>query len=105
MLYFKPTADRVVIRRFTKPEEKIGSIIIPEASREKCNEGQVIAVGPGKYWRGQRCPLQVEPGDHVMFGKYTGSEVTVDGKPYIIMREDDLMGVLLPLPEEIRKAG
>jgi chaperonin GroES len=91
----RPLADRVVVKR-TKEEEKTkGGIIIPDSAKEKPVEGIVIAVGNGKALKdGKVRPLDVKAGDHVLFGKYSGTEVKLDGEEHVILREDDLLAVL-----------
>jgi chaperonin GroES len=91
----RPLADRVVVKR-TKEEEKTkGGIIIPDSAKEKPVEGVVIAVGNGKVLKdGKTRPLDVKAGDHVLFGKYSGTEVKLDGEEHVILREDDLLAVL-----------
>jgi chaperonin GroES len=91
----RPLADRVVVKR-TKEEEKTkGGIIIPDTAKEKPVEGVVIAVGNGKTLKdGKVRPLDVKAGDHVLFGKYSGTEVKLDGEEHVILREDDLLAVL-----------
>jgi chaperonin GroES len=91
---FKPLYDRVLVQR-EEPEEKAGRIIIPDTAKEKPMEGKVIAVGGGtRTDQGQVLPMAVKPGDRVLFGKWSGSEVKFGGVEYIIMKESDIMGVL-----------
>jgi chaperonin GroES len=91
----RPLHDNVLIRRIDPAEEKRGGIIIPDTAKEKPQEGEVLAVGPGKLQDdGTRRPLAVSVGNKVIFGKYAGTEVTVDGEELLIMRESDLHGVL-----------
>jgi len=90
-----PLHDRVLIRRIEEQDEKHGSIIIPDTAKEKPQEGQVIAVGTGKVTEdGKKLPLAVKEGDRILFGKYSGSEVKIDGTEYLIMKEEDILGVL-----------
>ena len=90
-----PLHDRVLIRRLEEQDEKHGSIIIPDTAKEKPQEGQVIAVGTGKVTEdGKKLPLAVKEGDRILFGKYSGSEVKIDGAEYLIMKEEDILGVL-----------
>jgi chaperonin GroES len=92
---FRPLHDNVLIRRIDPAEEVRGGIIIPDTAKEKPQEGEVLAVGPGKLQDdGTRRPLAVSVGNKVIFGKYAGTEVTVDGEELLIMREADLHGVL-----------
>jgi chaperonin GroES len=91
----RPLHDNVLIRRIDPAEEMRGGIIIPDTAKEKPQEGEVLAVGPGKLQDdGTRRPLAVSVGNKVIFGKYAGTEVTVDGEELLIMRESDLHGVL-----------
>lgn len=91
----RPLHDRVVVRRLEEERTSAGGIVIPDTAAEKPSRGEVIAVGPGKLLdNGQVRPLGVKVGDHVLFGKYAGSEVKLSGKEYIVMREDDIMGVI-----------
>jgi len=90
-----PLHDRVLIRRIEEQDEKHGSIIIPDTAKDKPQEGKVIAVGTGKVTdEGKRLPLAVKEGDRILFGKYSGSEVKIDGAEYLIMKEEDILGVL-----------
>ncbi len=92
---FRPLHDRVLIRRLEEGNEKHGSIIIPDTAKEKPQEGKVIAVGTGKVTEeGKKVPLDVKAGDRILFGKYSGSEVKLDGKEYLIMKEEDVLGIL-----------
>jgi len=91
----KPLADRVVIRPLETEEKKQGTIIIPDTAKEKPMQGEVVAVGPGKIAEsGQKITMEVKKGDKVLYGKYSGTEVTVDGQDYLIMRESDVLAVL-----------
>ena len=89
-----PLHDRVVIRRIQETETVRGGIIIPETAKEKPQEGIVVAVGTGKFEKGQTVPLAVKEGDRVLFGKYSGSEIKIDGEELLIMKESDIMGVI-----------
>jgi len=89
-----PLHDRVVVRRIEEKESVKGGIIIPDSAKEKQQEGEVIAVGSGKREKGERIPLDVKPGDRVLFGKYSGTEVKIDGEDRLILREDDILGVI-----------
>jgi chaperonin GroES len=92
---FRPLHDRVVLRRVESEEKTKGGIIIPDAAREKPQEGEIIAVGPGgRDESGKLVPLDVRVGDRVLFGKWSGTEVKLDGEELLIMKEADLMGVL-----------
>lgn len=90
----RPLHDRVVIRRMEEEKTSAGGIVIPDSATEKPVRGEVVAVGPGKSVDGQRIALDVKVNDEVLFGKYSGTEVTIDGEIYVVMREDDLMGVV-----------
>lgn len=92
---FRPLADRLLVKRIEKEERSSGGIIIPDSAKEKPMEGEVIAIGNGKRLdNGQTQPLDVKPGDIVLFGKYSGSEIKVDGVEHLILREDECLGVL-----------
>jgi len=91
----RPLHDRVLIRRLEGRDDKRGSIIIPDSAKEKPQEGKVIAVGTGRVTEdGKKLPLAVKEGDRILFGKYSGSEVTLGGQEYLIMKEEDVLGVL-----------
>ena len=91
----KPLHDRVIVRRIEEGEQVRGGIIIPDSAKEKPQEGEVIAVGEGKYKEnGERQTLDVKEGDRVLFGKYSGSEIKLDGEEYLIMREDEILGII-----------
>ncbi|MBI4082335.1 MAG: co-chaperone GroES [Candidatus Lambdaproteobacteria bacterium] len=91
----KPLQDRVIVERLAAEERSAGGIIIPDTAKEKPQEGKVVAVGKGKRREdGGVTPPDVKAGDRILFAKYSGSDVTIDGKEYIIMREDDILGVL-----------
>ena len=92
---FRPLHDRVVVRRIEQDEKSAGGIIIPDTAKEKPQEGEVVAVGPGA--RGddnELIPLDVNPGDRILFGKWSGTEVKIDGEELLIMKESDIMGVI-----------
>ncbi|HEY0330767.1 MAG TPA: co-chaperone GroES [Rhodopseudomonas sp.] len=92
---FRPLHDRVVLRRIDAEEKTKGGIIIPDNAKEKPQEGEVIAVGPGaRDESGHLQPLDLKPGDRVLFGKWSGTEVKIDGQELLIMKESDIMGVL-----------
>ena len=92
---FRPLHDRVVIRRLEAEEKTLGGIIIPDTAKEKPMEGEVVAVGPGARGEdGKVQPLDVKAGDKVLFGKWSGTEVKIDGQDLLIMKESDIMGVL-----------
>ena len=91
----RPLHDRVLVKRREAQDEMHGSLIIPDSAREKPQEGTVIAVGPGRVTDdGTRLPLALANGDRILFGKYAGSEVTLDGEPYLIMKEEDVLGIV-----------
>ncbi|HFE52810.1 MAG TPA: co-chaperone GroES [Bacteroidetes bacterium] len=91
----KPLADRVVVRPLEPEEKKQGGIIIPDTAKEKPQQGEVVAVGPGKVDNnGKRVPMEVKVGDRVLFGKYAGTEVELDGQEYLIMREGDILAIV-----------
>jgi chaperonin GroES len=87
----KPLADRVVVKALEAVEKSAGGIIIPDNAKEKPQEGEVMAVGPGKVEDGKKVEMEVKVGDKILYGKYSGSEITVDGKEYLIMRESDIL--------------
>ena len=92
---FRPLHDRVVVKRLEGEEKTKGGIIIPDTAKEKPQEGEVIAVGPGaRDETGKVQPLDVKPGDRILFGKWSGAEVKLDGKDLLIMKESDILGVL-----------
>ena len=92
---FRPLHDRVVVRRIEAEEKSSGGIIIPDTAKEKPQEGEVIAIGPGaRSEDGKLHPLDVKVGDRVLFGKWSGTEVKLDGQELLIMKESDIMGVL-----------
>ena len=91
----RPLHDRVLIKRLEEQDEKHGSIIIPDSAKEKPQEGKVIAAGTGRVTEeGKTLPLVVKAGDRILFGKYSGSEVKIDGEELLIMKEDDILGIL-----------
>ena len=91
----KPLQDRVIVKRVKEEEKTKGGIIIPDTAKEKPVEGKVVAVGAGKVLEsGKRVPLEVKKGDRVLFGKYAGTEVKIDGEEHIIMREDDIVAIV-----------
>jgi chaperonin GroES len=91
----KPLQDRIVVEAAPKEEKTASGIILPDSAQEKPLRGTVLAVGPGKRLdSGQIAPIDVKVGDHVLYGKYSGTEVTVEGKDYIILRSDDVLGVV-----------
>jgi chaperonin GroES len=92
---FRPLHDRVVVKRVEADEKTAGGIIIPDSAQEKPQEGQIVAVGPGgRDESGKLVPLDVKAGDRVLFGKWSGNEVKIDGEDLLIMKESDIMGVI-----------
>jgi chaperonin GroES len=92
---FRPLHDRVVVRRLEEDERTKGGIIIPDTAKEKPQQGEIVAVGPGAPdEKGNVQPLDVKPGDRVLFGKWSGTEVKIDGEELLIMKESDILGVL-----------
>ena len=101
---FRPLGDRVLVKRVEEEEKTRGGIIIPDTAKEKPQEGEVIAVGPGaRDDSGKVQPLDVKVGDRILFGKWSGSEVKLDGEDLLIMKESDILGVLVP--EKAAKAA
>jgi chaperonin GroES len=93
---FRPLHDRVVVKRIEAEEKTAGGIIIPDTAREKPQQGEVVAVGPGgRDEAGTLIPIDIQTGDRVLFGKWSGTEVKIDGIEYLIMKESDIMGVLV----------
>ena len=91
----RPLQDRVIVKRIEEEEKSKGGIIIPDTAKEKPQEGKVIAVGPGKANEdGKVIPLDVKVNDRILFGKYSGSEINIDGEEHLIMREEDILGVV-----------
>jgi chaperonin GroES len=99
---FRPLGDRVVVRRVKEDQKTPGGIIIPDTAQEKPQEGEVISVGPGAINEetGKRTPMEVKAGERVLFGKWSGTEVKIDGEELLIMKESDIMGVI-----EVKKAA
>jgi chaperonin GroES len=91
----RPLHDRVIVERVEEEQKTAGGIIIPDTAKEKPQEGKVIAVGPGRTDKdGKLIPMDVKKGDRILFGKYSGTEIKIDGTEYLIMRVDDILGVL-----------
>jgi len=102
----KPLHDRVIVKRIDEGEQVRGGIIIPDTAREKPQEGEVIAVGEGKYRKdGTRQALDVKAGDRVLFGKYSSSEIKLDGEELLIMREDEILGIISRAGAATNSAG
>ena len=89
-----PLHDRVLVRRLEEKETAKGGIIIPDTAKEKPQEGEVIAVGAGKIEKGKRVPPEVKAGDRILFGKYTGNDITLDGEEFLILREEDILATI-----------
>jgi|SRR2546428_13162727 len=90
----RPLHDRVIVQRLEEGEQKVGGIIIPDTAKEKPQQGKVISVGLGKREKNERIPLDVKEGDTILFGKYSGQEIKLDGNEYLIMREDEVLAVI-----------
>jgi len=91
---FKPLKDRVLVKYSDEPEKSAGGIYIPDTAKEKPQKGEVIAVGPGRVENGKTRPVDVKVGDIVLFEKYSGSKVNIDDEEYLIIREDDILGIV-----------
>ena len=105
-LKIRPLHDRVVVRRIEPEEKTAGGIIIPDTAKEKPSEGEIIAVGPGgRDESGKLIPIDLKAGDRVLFGKWSGTEVKIDGQELLIMKESDIMGVLTDVPAAKKKAA
>lgn len=92
---FRPLHDRVLVKRLEEQEEKHGSLIIPDSAKEKPQEGRVIAVGTGRVTDdGKNLPLELKKGDRILFSKYSGNEVKLDGEEFLIMKEEDVLGIV-----------
>ncbi len=103
---FRPLHDRVVVRRVEEDETTTGGIIIPDTAKEKPMQGEILAVGPGaRNEKGEVVPLDVKVGDRVLFGKWSGNEVKIDGEELTIMRESDIMGVIESTAKKRKKAA
>jgi chaperonin GroES len=89
-----PLADRVVIKAMEESEQMRGGLYIPDTAKEKPQQGEIIAVGPGKYEDGKLVPMGVKVGDRVLYGKYSGTEVTIENEPLLILRESDVLAVI-----------
>jgi chaperonin GroES len=90
----RPLQDRVIVKRIEEDEISKGGIIIPDTAKEKPQEGKVLAVGAGKHEDGKVVPLDVKVGDRILFGRYGGTEITLDGEDHLIMRADDILGII-----------
>ena len=89
-----PLSDRVVIRALEETESMRGGLYIPDTAKEKPQQGEIIAVGPGRYEKDKRVPMEVKVGDKVLYGKYSGTEVTIDNNQYLILRESDVLAII-----------
>jgi chaperonin GroES len=103
---FRPLYDRVVVRRIEEDEKTAGGIIIPDTAKEKPMQGEIVAVGPGaRNEKGELVPLELKKGDTVLFGKWSGTEVKIDGEELMIMKESDILGVVEVVRKTARKAA
>ena len=102
----RPLYDRIMVKRIEEKETVQGGIIIPDTAKEKPQEGEVVAVGQGKRLEdGKIVPLDVKVGDRILFGKYSGSDIKLDSEEYLIMREDEVLGILESAPKTAKKAS
>jgi len=102
----RPLYDRIVVKRIEEKEQMQGGLYIPDSAKEKPQEGEVAAVGKGKRLEdGKLVPLDVQVGDRILFGKYSGSDIKIDGDEYLIMREDEILGILDQKPKAAKKAS
>ena len=102
----RPLYDRIVVKRIEEKEQMHGGLYIPDTAKEKPQEGEVVAVGKGKRLEdGKVIPLDVQPGDRILFGKYSGSDIKLDDEEYLIMREDEVLGILDAQPVKAKKAS
>ena len=105
-MQFRPLHDRVVLKRIEAEDKTAGGIIIPDTAKEKPSQGEVVAVGPGgRDEAGKLIPIDLKVGDRVLFGKWSGTEVKLDGQDLLIMKESDILGVLTDLPAAKKKAA
>jgi len=96
----RPLRDRILVKRIEEQEQRIGGIIIPDTAKEKPQQAKVVAVGSGRVTdEGKTVPIEVQVGDYVLLGKYSGSDITLDGEEYLIVREDEVLGVAEGVPE------
>ena len=103
---FRPLHDRVVVKRVEEEGKTKGGIIIPDTAKEKPMEGEIVAVGPGaRDEKGSLVPLDVKKGDRILFGKWSGTEIKLDGEDLLIMKESDIMGIIEGTPASVRKAA
>ena len=102
----RPLYDRIVVKRVETEEQKVGGLYIPDSAKEKPQEGEVVAVGKGKRLEdGKVVPLDVKVGDRILFGKYSGSDIKLDNEEYLIMREEEVLGILDAQPKTAKKAS
>jgi chaperonin GroES len=102
----RPLYDRIVVKRIEEQEQMRGGLYIPDSAKEKPQEGEVVAVGKGKRLEnGSLIPLDVQPGDRILFGKYSGSDIKLESDEYLIMREDEVLGILDAQPVAAKKAS
>jgi chaperonin GroES len=102
----RPLYDRIVVKRIEQTEQMHGGLYIPDSAKEKPQEGEVVAVGKGKRLEdGKVISLDVQVGDRILFGKYSGSDIKLDGEEYLIMREDEVLGILDSQPQSAKKAS
>src|SRR5579883_919338 len=102
----RPLYDRIVVKRIEQQEQMQGGLYIPDSAKEKPQEGEVVAVGKGKRLEdGKVIPLDVQPGDRILFGKYSGSDIKIDNEECLIMREDEVLGILEAQPKAAKKAS
>src|ERR1700685_2008241 len=101
----RPLHDRIVVKRLEEDDSKVGALFVPDSAKEKAQKGEVIAVGRGKHSDDVKLiPLDVQAGDQILFGKYSGSDIKLDGTEYLIMREDEVLGILDAQPTVAKKA-
>jgi len=106
MAKLTPLHDRILVRRLDEAETVRGGIIIPDTAKEKPQEGEVIAVGAGKKNdKGERQPVDVKEGDRILFGKYAGNEIKIDGEEFLIIREEEVLGILAGAAKSVKKAS
>jgi len=102
----RPLYDRIVVKRIEQEEQKFGGLFIPDSAKEKPQEGEVVAVGKGKRLEdGKVIPLDVQVGDRILFGKYSGSDIKLESDEFLIMREDEVLGILDAQPKSAKKAS
>jgi chaperonin GroES len=94
MIKFKPLADRILVQPLSGEEVTKGGIVLPDSAKEKPQEGKVLAVGPGKWVEGKQMPLDVKVGDKVLYSKYGGDEIKIEGEELVILKEDDVLGII-----------